>query len=392
MTGHVLLTANSAWGIAHFRRPLIRALAAHGHAVTVLAPPDDGVGLLAQLGCRFVPLEMDQKGLSPRADVALMRRLERAFRACAPDVVLSWTIKNNIWGAFAAREAGCRFLPNVSGLGTAFLSGGPLRFVAETLYARAFRHLDHVFFQNPEDRDLFLARRLVRADQARLLPGSGIDLAHFAPVPMPPADAPPAFLFIGRLIRDKGVLEYVEAARMVRAKVPQARFSMLGALGVANRGAVSARTVAGWVEAGHVRHLGTAEDVRPHIAAASCVVLPSYREGAPRALIEASAMARPVIATNVPGCRSVVSDGETGILCRAMDARALADACLAFLDLPPVARAAMGEAGRARMEALYDERLVVEAYLQAMGAGSADAGSAGAARARPENSISTANT
>ncbi len=366
MSARILLTANSAWGIAHFRRPLIRALAARGHELVVLAPPDDSVRLLAELGCRFLPLEMDQKGLSPRADLALARRFRRHYRTLAPDWVLSWTIKNNIWGAFAAREAGVPFLPNVSGLGTAFLSGGPLRLIAETLYARAFRHLEHVFFQNPEDRALFLARGLVRESQARLVPGSGVDLTHFQPAPMPPADAPPAFLFIGRLIRDKGLCEYVEAARRVRRQVPGARFRILGALGVANRGAIAAETMEAWLREGHVEHLGVAEDVRPHIAAASCVVLPSYREGAPRALIEASAMARPVIASDVPGCRSVVADGTTGILCRVRDAAALAEACLAFLAMPAEAQAAMGLAGRRRMEALYDERLVVGAYLAAL--------------------------
>ncbi|MFN7176513.1 MAG: glycosyltransferase family 4 protein [Thermaurantiacus sp.] len=374
MTAHVLMTANSAWGIAHFRRPLVAALRASGHDVTVLAPPDDAVDLLAQAGCRFRPLEMDSKGLNPVADLALMRRLKRHFRNERPDVVLSYTIKNNIWGAFAAGDAGLPFIPNVSGLGTAFLSGGPLQKAAELLYSRAFRHLEHVFFQNPEDRDLFLTRGLVREAQARLIPGSGVDLDHFRPVPMPRPDAPPSFLMIGRVIRDKGVMEYAEAARIVRQERPDAQFRLLGGLGVANRGAVPAEQVAAWEAAGTLAYLGTCADVRPAISAAHCVVLPSYREGAPRALIEASAMGRPVIATDVPGCRSVVADGETGLLCAAKNGPALAEACLGFLGLSSAEQGAMGAAGRRRMEAIYDQRLVVEAYFAALGSASSPAG------------------
>jgi glycosyltransferase involved in cell wall biosynthesis len=184
---------------------------------------------------------------------------------------------------------------------------------------------------------------------------------------MPPDGAPPVFLMIGRVIRDKGVMEYAEAARLVRNEWPDARFQLLGALGVANRGAIPAEQVAAWGAEGTLEYLGTAADVRPAIADAHCVVLPSYREGAPRALIEASAMARPVIATDVPGCRSVVADGETGLLCAARSGTALAAACRDFLRLSPATQAAMGAAGRRRMEALYDQRLVVEAYFRAIG-------------------------
>jgi glycosyltransferase involved in cell wall biosynthesis len=374
MTGHILLTANSAWGIAHFRRPLIAALRASGRELTVLAPPDDSIALLLEQGCRFLPLEMDLKGLNPVADLALMRRLGRHFRAERPDAVLSYTIKNNIWGAMAAADAGLPFLPNVSGLGTAFLSGGPLQAVAETLYRRAFRHPARVFFQNPEDCAFFLDRRLVQPCQARVIPGSGIDLAYFAPPDGPIADDPPVFLMIGRIIRDKGVVEFAEAARIVKRRHPEARFHLLGATGVANRGAIAAQELAAWQADGLLTHLGTAADVRPHIAAASCVVLPSYREGAPRALMEASSMARPVIATDVPGCRSVVEDGVTGLLCAPRDAGSLAEACLRFLELPPASRKAMGAAGRKRMETLYDERVVVDAYLDAIDPSSCSSG------------------
>lgn len=363
---HVLATVNAAWNVWNFRRPVIAALLADGHRITVLAPPDDSVGKVEALGCRFVALKMDQKGLNPVRDFALLRRLRAAFREHEPDVVLSFTIKNNNYGALAARSLGIPFIPNVSGLGTAFLSGGPLRWLAESLYRLAFAGLPTVFFQNCDDRDLFVGRKLVRSGQARLLPGSGIDLAHFAPAEYPPARAAPTFLMIARMLRDKGVHEFVEAARVVKARHPDARFQLLGAVDSQNRTAIDRATVNEWERSGAIEYLGICEDVREHIARAHCVVLPSYREGAPRTLIEAAAMARPLIASDVPGCRSVVEDGVTGFLCEVRSGESLARACLRFLELPREAQIAMGAAGRSKMQREFDQAHVVEAYRQAI--------------------------
>lgn len=363
---NILLTVNTSWNIWNFRRPVVRDLMRAGHRVTVLAPPDDAVAPLRAMGCRVLPLEIDVKGLNPLRDLALMGRFWRQFRRERPDVILSYTIKNNIFGAVAAKWLGIPFVPNVSGLGTAFLSGGALQRLVEAMYRRAFARLPVVFFQNSEDRDLFVTRRLIAPEQARVLPGSGIDLVRFAATPAPDPGRPPRFLLIARLLRDKGVVEYVEAARRVRAVHPDARFHLLGAVDAENRSAIDAATLSAWLAEGVVEHLGTTDDVRPFIAEADCVVLPSYREGAPRTLIEAAAMARPLIATDVPGCRAVVEAGVSGFLCRVRDADSLAEAMLRFLALPPEARAAMGRAARAHMERDYDEAHVVAAYRQAI--------------------------
>lgn len=365
---HILMTVNAAWNIWNFRRPLVEALSGDGHQITVLAPPDEAVPELERLGCRVRPLEMSVKGLNPIDDLKLQRRFGRIFCEERPDAVLSYTIKNNIFGARAARPTNIPFVPNVTGLGTAFLSGKLLQTVTEQLYRRSFADLPVVFFQNEDDRDLFLDRRLLRADQARLLPGSGIDLQRFAPAPMPAPEEPPVFLMIARLLRDKGVLEFVEAARLVKARHPQARFQLLGAVGSENRSAVDRQTVDAWVAEGVVEYLGTTADVRPTIAAASCVVLPSYREGAPRTLIEAAAMARPLIATDVPGCRAVVDRNVSGFLCDVRNAESLAAAMERCLDLSPEAQQAMGAAGRAKMEREFDQALVVDAYRAALDA------------------------
>lgn len=361
----VLMTANTTWNIANFRLPLVKSLLEAGHEITVLAPLDDTAAGLGSLGCSLVPLDMDAKGLSPLGGWRLRSEMARHFRTLRPDAVLSFTIKNNLFGAMAAKPLGIPFIPNVTGLGTAFLSGRVLQAVAETLYRTAFRELPVVFFQNNDDQSMFLSRGLVTGGQAQLLPGSGIDLSHFAATPLP-AGKNPVFLMIARLIRDKGVLEYAQAARMVKRDHPGAVFQILGPAGAQNRSAIPPEVVAEWSPEKDLTYLGETDDVRPFIAGADCVVLPSYREGAPRTLIEAAAMARPVIATDVPGCRAVVEDGTTGFLCPPRDAQGLALACKRFLQLSQDQRNNFGQSGRAKMEREFDQVLVVAAYRRAL--------------------------
>lgn len=364
---HVMITANAAWNIWNFRRPIVQSLLQAGHRVTVLAPADDMLTDLQRIGCAVVPLKMDVRGLNPVADLALVRRFRAIFREQRPDVVLSFTIKNNVFGGLAARLTGMPFVPNVTGLGTAFLSGWLLQRIAEALYRMAFRGLPVVFFENDDDRALFEARGMLRPGQARVLPGTGIDLAHYGAVPMPGhAPEAPVFLMVARLLRDKGVIEFVEAARRIKAEYPQARFQLLGPAGVQNRTAIHLDEVQRWVDDGIIDYLGTRTDVRPLVQAADCVVLPSYREGAPRTLIEASAMARPVIATDVAGCRAVVDADITGFMCQPRDAESLAGAMRRFLHLSPEARAEMGAAARRKMEREFDERIVIAAYHDAV--------------------------
>ena len=360
------MTVNSAWNIWNFRRAVVQALIEDGHAVTVCAPFDESVPALRGLGCTFMPIEMSPKGLNPLEGVRLKSQFKALFIAEKPDVVFSYTIKNNIFGALAARAVGVPFIPNVTGLGTAFLSGGLIQTVAEALYRPAFRDLPVVFFQNEDDRALFIERDLIQAHQAQLLPGSGINLQYFLPAPPPASRGAPVFLMIARLLRDKGVFEFVDAARQVRAQRPDVRFQLLGASGSNNRTAVDAMAVQAWVDEGVVEYLGETDDVRRFIAEASCVVLPSYREGAPRTLIEAAAMARPVITTDVPGCRSVVRDGETGFLCAVKDPQSLAVACLKVVSLSAEARREMGQRGRWLMEREYDQSIVVGKYRAAI--------------------------
>jgi glycosyltransferase involved in cell wall biosynthesis len=363
-TGPVLLSSNSFHNITHFRGQLVEALVKRGHHVIIAAPMPHRDWARKQ-GVEAIEIEVDRSGLNPLTDAQLWLNYIRLFRRRRPRYFLGYTAKPNIYGSLAARLTGVISLPNVSGLGTAFIGRGLLaRFVAG-LYRLAFRKCPIVFFQNADDRDLFVARRIIRSGQARLLPGSGIDLDRFGPAP--PADkAELRFLFIGRLLGDKGVREFVEAARMLKSEHPGWRFQLLGELDPGNRTGISREELGRWVEEGLVEHLGQAEDVRPYIAMATAVVLPSYREGLPRSLLEAAAMARPLIAADVPGSRQLVEHGVTGLLCEVRNSLSLANAMRQLGAMPVDQRAAMGAAARHMAEREYGVDRVVEAYLDAL--------------------------
>ena len=367
MTQLVVLSINSSWNIVNFRSGLIRRLQAEGYEVAAIAPTDDATPRLAELGVAHIPIAMDNMGSSPVRDLRLLRDYWQRLRALRPAAFLGWTVKPNVYGSLAAHSLGVPVINNVSGLGTAFIKRGFLTAIVSGLYRLAFRGSATVFFQNAEDRQLFVDQRLVASEKTRLLPGSGIDLTRFAPDQTSrPAGQPFTFLLIARLLRDKGVVEYAEAAARVREARPDVRFALLGFLDVANRTAISREEVEAWTAAGLIDYLGHADDVRPAIATADCLVLPSYREGMPRTLLEGAAMAKPLIATDVPGCREIARNGVNALLCRVADAQSLADAMSAMLAMSDAERAAMGQAGRRIAETEFDERIVADRYVAAL--------------------------
>jgi glycosyltransferase involved in cell wall biosynthesis len=366
----VLISINASWNIYNFRAGLVRGLSHHGYELVAAAPLDQYSERLCELGCKHIDLPMYNKGSSPLRDALLFLRYVLLLRRHRPDIFLGYTIKPNIYGSLAAHLLGIPVINNISGLGTAFMGEGWLTAVVTLLYRLALRSSKTVFFQNEEDRQLFIRHRIVKGERALLLPGSGIDLDKFCPQPangVGEQDSPHAFLLIARLIWDKGVGEFVDAARLVKRRYPEARFQVLGFLDVKNRAAISREQMDAWVKEGVIEYLGSAEDVRPAIAAASCVVLPSYyKEGTPRTLLEAAAMGKPLITTGMPGCRNVVDDGINGFLCAPRDHKDLAEKLMTFLGLDPSSREQMGLASRRKAEAEYDEQIVVERYLAAV--------------------------
>jgi glycosyltransferase involved in cell wall biosynthesis len=362
----IMVASNSAWNIANFRGRLTKDLLAGGYDVVAVAPADGHEEKIREMGAEFRPIRLNGSGLSVLADLRLFIDYLRLIRQLRPDAFLGFTVKPNIYGSLAAGLLGVRTINNISGLGTAFIRGGLLGRLVAWLYRISLRQSATVFFQNPADLRLFLDKGLVREDQSALIPGSGVDLTRFSPAEPKEESSPFRFLLVARLLWDKGLGEYVAAARRLRAERPDVRFHILGFAGADNRSAVPIEEVERWRGEENVEYLGETDDVRPFIAQADCMVLPSYREGLPRSLLEGSAMAKPMIATDVPGCRDLVADGETGFLCEPRSAEALAVAMAKMLDLPADQRLAMGRRARAKAEAEYDEALVSKAYFDAL--------------------------
>ncbi|WP_324808167.1 glycosyltransferase family 4 protein [Sphingomonas sp. LY29] len=363
----LVVSANGYWNILNFRSGLVQHLIASGREVHVIAP-DDGHGpKLRELGAEVYSIPLKSSSLSPIDDVVTFVSYIRLFRRIRPDSFLAFTIKPNIYGGLAARLCGVRRYNNISGLGTAFARPGPLQRLVAILYRLALAGSCKVFFQNKEDRALFEGRGISQPRQGGVLPGSGVDLRRFSPIDRRRRSGAVRFLLVARMLSDKGVAEFVDASRLILKSRPNfANFVLLGPIGVDNRAAIDRRTIDRWVREGVVEYWGEVTDVRQSISKADCVVLPSYREGVPRSLIEAAAMATPIIGTNVPGCRDIVDDCVNGYLCQVRSARSLADAIERMIDIGEEGRHQLGLAGRAKVERDFDEHIILEAYGSAL--------------------------
>ncbi|MGN6233926.1 MAG: glycosyltransferase family 4 protein [Trinickia sp.] len=362
----VCLVCNTGFAIYTYRQGVIRTLIAKGVRVIVLAPRDRTFALLEEMGCECIDLPVASKSTNPLDDLRTLASLYRRYRTIRPDVVFHYTIKANIYGSVAAWLARVPSIAVTTGLGYVFIQKSRAASVAKALYRFAFRFPREVWFLNRDDHSAFLNERLLaRPERAKLLHGEGVDIDHFGLTPLPQAQRV-TFVLIGRLLWDKGVGEYVEAARMLRMRYPHARFQLLGPVGVDNPSAIAQADIDGWTREGVIEYLGEAHDVRPVIANADCVVLPSYREGVPRTLMEASAMGRPIVATNVPGCREVVQDGVTGLLCEVKNAQSLAAKLAQIVEMDASARREMGLRGREKVAAEFDEALVIERYRETL--------------------------
>lgn len=364
----VALSANNCWNLVHFRSGLLAGLQEAGFQPVALAPPDAEAATLVARGIPVVPVRIARSGMNPLADGRLLLQYVRLLRSLRPAAYCGFTIKPNVYGALAARLAGVPAVNNVTGLASPFLSEGLVWALAERLYRLSFKRSHTVFFHNHDDLRFCVEHRIIRPQQGRVIPGSGVDLERYKPDPEPAAaGGPPIFLFVGRLILHKGVREYVEAARIAKAAVPEARFQLLGNPDPGNPSSVSAGELQSWIDAGLVEHLGEHGDVRPFVRAATAVVLPSYREGMSRALLEGAAMGKPLVGSDVPGSRELVEEGVTGALARPRDAASLAEAMERIARATADQLARFGAAARQRVEAEFGEEVVLKAYLDVLG-------------------------
>jgi glycosyltransferase involved in cell wall biosynthesis len=368
----VLIIASFADSLVNFRGPLLATLVARGHAVHVAAPGAifriANSPLADSVTAHDLPIE--RTGLNPVRDIGAWRAMLALMRQLRPDVVIAYTIKPVIYGTIAARVARVpRTFALITGLGYVFQNKSVRARLLKTVVARLYRvalaGADTIFFQNADDRDLFCRLRIVSARaKTRITNGSGVDLTRFTPQPQPAGD--PRVLFIGRLLKDKGVAEFAEAARIVRQDHPQVVFEMIGWYDEGNPASVDRNAMQLWLDEGVVSWNGPSDEVRPALARAAMFVLPSYHEGTPRTVLEALATARPAVTSDVPGCRETVIDGETGFLVPPRDPVALAAAITTLVQDADLRRR-MGEAGLALARRKYDVEKVNADLIAAMG-------------------------
>jgi glycosyltransferase involved in cell wall biosynthesis len=367
----IILFANTDWYLYNFRRSLALAVQAAGHEVLLVSPPGEYGARFRELGLRWEPLPaMDRRSLNPLREMRALGELIALFRREQPALVHDFTIKCAVYGSLAAMLAGVPARINaVAGLGYVFASNDRrahlLRPLVRTLMRFALRgRRSRLILQNHDDARMFLDHRLIEDARVRVIPGSGVDCNRFVPRARPCND-PPRVLLAARLLWEKGVKEYVQASRTLRAQGRRVRFLLAGASDPGNPAAVPEATVRGWVDDGLVEWIGHFDDMPALFASTDIVVLPSYyREGLPKSLIEAAACATPLITTDMPGCRDVVTDGVDGLIVPPRDAEALCAAIVRLLDAPERARK-LGLAARAKALAKFDERIVIRRTLEA---------------------------
>lgn len=359
MRQKILVLTNSIGGLHSFRKEVMKAIVDAGYEVYISEPDDDErVQYFKEIGCHIVKTEFNRRGMDPVADLGLMLRYRKQIRKLKPLAVLTYTIKPNIYGGIACRLCGVPQLVNVTGLGDAVENGGWLKKLTVKLYKIGIGKARRVFFQNASNRD-FCIRMGIADEQSILLPGSGVNLMHHNYQDYPPNEGKVRFLFIGRLLKDKGIEEYFETARAIRLKYPESEFRVLGA----KDGPFKAQ-VEELVNEKVVDYLGSTTDVRPYIGAVDCTVMPSYHEGMSNVNLESAANGRPVITTNVPGCRETVDDGKTGFLVEPRNVSCLVDAVERFIHLPYGEKVMMGQEARKKMECEFDRQIVVAEYLK----------------------------
>lgn len=361
MKGNILVLTNFIAGLHSFRKEVMKAIVDAGYQLYISVPDsnDDRVNYFKGIGAEIIKTDFNRRGMNPLADFKLMLTYRRLIKQLKPIAVLSYTIKPNVYGGIACRLTGTPLIANVTGLGDAIENGGWLQKLTISLYRFGIGKAAQVFFQNETNKN-FCVNHKIADNNAIVLPGSGVNLEHHRYQEYAP-DGVIKFLFIARLLKDKGTEEYFEMAKTIKDKYPQTEFQVLGW----TEGPYQ-QQLEELVKEGVINYLGTTSDIRPYLTNVHCTVMPSYHEGMSNVNLESAANGRPVITTNVPGCRETVDDGKTGYIVEAKNAQTLIEGVERFLDLPYNQKIVMGKMAREKVEREFDRNIVVKAYLKAI--------------------------
>lgn len=360
---HIVLVGNTAWGMYNFRKDLIQFLIGEGYRITVVAPFDkDYSDKIRNLGCVFISISIDNKGINIIKDLRLLYHFCRIYYKLKPDFIFHYTIKPVIYGSLASRLLRIPQIPVITGLGSAFLADNLVTKIVIILYKRSLKAAKQVWFLNKDDMNLFIEKKMARPEQCQILNGEGINTDLYTPTGNYPLNK--SFILAARLLWDKGVKEFVEAAKIVKTKFPDVQFNILGFIGVDNPSAIRMQDISEWQNANTINYLGSTDNVIPYISSSTCVVLPSYREGLSKILLEAASMGKPIIATNITGCKEIIEDGITGYLCEVKDVKSLAEKMEILLSLSDDELRIMGEKARRKVLQEFDQKTVNAIYRE----------------------------
>lgn len=361
----IAFVANTSWSIYKFRLYLIKQLIQHGFAVYVLAPRDGHTGFFEGLpGLTYIELtKFRGKSLSPIHDWQLFRELLGHYRRIQPDLIFHYTIKANIYGTMAAARVQSPSVSVITGLGYAFAGNPLLQASVKAVYRRVLQKNAETWFLNTDDQRIFLNEKLTHAEKTFLLPGEGVDTKTYYPSPYTPGKTGVTFLLIARIIRHKGIYEFIKAAELLTQRGIAARFQLLGFFDEDSPIAISPQQVQEWTLKNNITYLGHTDQVADFIEQADCIVLPSYREGMPLSLLEGASMCKALIATDTAGCREVIRDGVNGYLCRKKDAADLADKMEKYYRLSPEEKKQMGIEGREKILRHFTQDIISGIYL-----------------------------
>ena len=359
----IVISINSTWNIYNFRLYLIKKLQNLGHSIIAVAPKDEYVSKLGELNVKCYHVSLDSNGTNPLNDIRLVYQYYKLYSELKPDCILSYTIKPNIYGNFVARLLNIPTINNISGLGTLFINKSIATHIGKLLYRFSLSSSYHVFFQNSDDKALFIKNKLVDKKITSVIPGSGVNVDEFD------CDRTKnnanKFLFVGRLISDKGVFEYLDAAVSVLKKYPKKEFLLVGELGSLNNTALSKKQIEKYTSNyNQITYLGKTNDIKKVLKSVDIMILPSYREGLSRSLLEAAAMKLPIITTNVSGCRDVVVDGYNGFLCDLKSRLSLKNKIIKMIDLNEKERLQFGVNGREKVIKEFSSDIVNKTYIE----------------------------
>ncbi|MBE6763307.1 MAG: glycosyltransferase family 4 protein [Ruminococcaceae bacterium] len=356
----VMIVANNDVGLYKFRRELVEALL-RLHEVHICLPDGEYVANLQAMGCVFHPYEFDRHGTNPIAELKQISYYKSLLKSVKPDVVLTYTVKPNVYAGMACASLNIPYMANITGLGTAIANGGLMQKFLKLLYRHGLRKAHTVFFQNEENREFMVSNGIVK-DNYVMLPGSGVNLAEHQAEDYPAKEEPLVFVNIGRIMKDKGADEVLYAAKIIRKEYPQTVFRIIGGFDGDYEEQIRLAQ-----EAGDIEYLGQQSDVHAYLKDAHAIIHASYHEGMSNVLLEAAACARPIIATDVAGCRETYDDGVSGIACKAHDGDDLVRAIREFIALSYEQKRAMGLAGRCKVEKEFDRAAVVKCYIDQIG-------------------------